>query len=52
MNCKITIGQTTKNELRKYGEKDSTWDQIIIDLLNHACLCDDYWNTKEWNVLP
>ena len=34
MRSKIEIRQKTKDELKKYGDKDSTWDQIIVDLLN------------------
>ena len=51
MNCYIGIRKSTKKELKKYGEKDSTWDQIIIELLNHACVCDNYWDEKEWTLL-
>lgn len=48
---KIPIRQETRDELKKYGDKDSTWDQIVAELLNHACLCDVYWNSREWKVL-
>ena len=48
---KIPIRKETRDELKKYGDKDSTWDEIVIDLLNHACVCDEYWNSKEWNLL-
>ena len=51
MDCKIVISQKTKNELKKYGDKDSTWDQIIVELLNHACVCDAYWDGKVWNLV-
>jgi hypothetical protein len=51
MKTKIEICQKTKDELKKYGNKDSTWDQIIIDLLNHVCICDKYWENKKWNLL-
>ena len=51
MRSKIEIQQKTKDELKKYGDKDSTWDQIIIELLNHVCVCDKYWENKKWNLL-
>ncbi|WP_299291799.1 hypothetical protein [Nitrosopumilus sp.] len=51
MTTKIEIRQTTKDELKKYGDKDSTWDQIIVDMMNHVCICDVYWGNKEWNLL-
>ncbi|MEC4848987.1 MAG: hypothetical protein RI100_07355 [Nitrosarchaeum sp.] len=51
MRSKIEIDQATKDEMKKYGEKDSTWDQIIRELVNHAAICDRYWEEKEWNVL-
>jgi len=51
MNTKIEIRQKTKDELKKYGYKDSTWDQIIVELLNHVCVCDNYWDGKVWNLL-
>ena len=51
MRSKIEIHQKTKDELKKYGDKDSTWDQIIIDLLNHVSVCDRYWENKKWNML-
>lgn len=51
MKTKVEICQKTKDELKKYGGKDSTWDQIIIDLLNHVCICNMYWENKKWNLL-
>lgn len=51
MRSKIEIHQKTKDELKKYGDKDSTWDQIIRDLLNHVSVCDKYWENKKWNML-
>ena len=51
MRSKIEIQQKTKDELKKYGDKDSTWDQIIVELLNHACVCDKYWDEKVWTLL-
>jgi len=51
MSAKIEIRQITKDELKKYGRKDSTWDKIITELLNHVCICDMYWENKEWNLL-
>ena len=51
MRTKIEIHQKTKDELKKYGDKDSTWDQIIVELLNHVCVCDKYWENKEWNLV-
>ena len=51
MKSKIEICKKTKDELKKYGDKDSTWDQIITDLLNHVSVCDRYWEDKEWNLL-
>jgi hypothetical protein len=51
MNSKIEIRHATRNELKKYGDKDSTWDQIIVGLINHVCTCDKYWEEREWNVL-
>ena len=51
MKTKIEIRQETKDELKKYGDKDSTWDQIVAGLVNHACACDRYWEEREWNVL-
>lgn len=46
MKSKIEICHKTKNELKKYGIKDSTYDKIINDLLAHAETCDIYWNSK------
>ncbi len=51
MDAKIEIRQKTKYELKKYGAKDYTWDQIIVELLNHVCICDKYWDEKVWNLL-
>ena len=51
MNTKIEIGSETKNELKKYGDKDSTWDQILVELLNHVAVCNMYWENKKWNLL-
>ena len=51
MKTKITIHKKTKDEWKKYGDKDSTWDQIVVKLLNHACLCDKYWDEEEWHLL-
>lgn len=48
---KIEIGQNTKDELKKYGGMGFTYNQIIVDLLNHACICDMYWMNKKWNFL-
>jgi len=47
MKSKIEIRKKTKSGLKKYGDKDSTWDQIIMDLLNHVSVCDRYWEDKE-----
>ena len=47
MNSKIEIRTKTKNQLKKYGDKDSTWDEIITDLLNHVSVCDRYWEDKQ-----
>lgn len=49
MKCKIEIRQNTKDELKKYGIKDSTYDEIICGLLMHAATCDMYWNSDENN---
>jgi len=51
VKSKIEIRKVTKDELKKYGVKDSTWDQIVVDLLNHACVCDIYWGEKTWSLL-
>lgn len=51
MKAKIEIHSKTKNELKKYGYKDYTWDQIIVELLNHVCVCDKYWDEKVWTLL-
>jgi len=51
MKTNIEIHPKTKNELKKYGDKDSTWDKIIVDLLNHVCICNIYWENKKWNLL-
>jgi len=47
MRSTIELCKKTKDELKKYGSKDSTWDQIIINLLNHVSVCDRYWEDKE-----
>ena len=51
MKSKVEIRKKTKDELKKYGDKDSTWDDIIVDLINHVSACDKYWDEKEWNQL-
>jgi hypothetical protein len=51
MGSPIEIRDSTKDELRKYGYKGSTWDQIIVELLNHVCVCNMYWENKKWNLL-
>ena len=47
MKSRIELNRKIKDELKKYGYKDSTWDQIIMDLLNHVHMCDRYWEDKD-----
>ena len=46
MTC-ISITRKTKNRLEKFGIKSSTWDSIIIELMNHVKKCDKFWVDKK-----
>lgn len=40
------ISRKTFDRLKKFGIKDSTWDSILNDLMDHADACDDWWNRE------
>lgn len=44
---KISIAKATREQLAKLGKKDSTWDDILKDLLDHCNICDNYWGNRE-----
>jgi len=42
----IRIGINTKKRLGKLGIKDSTYDSIISELLDHGHICDHFWSER------
>ncbi len=43
---KITITKETRERLIKFGFKNSTWDDIIKDLLKHCNICERFWENR------
>lgn len=42
----LTIDKSTKIRLAKFGFKNSTWVDILNDLMNHAENCDKFWENR------
>ncbi len=46
MKTTIAIKVETKKRIREFGIKNSTYDEIINDVLDHAEHCDRWWENK------
>lgn len=42
----LTIDKSTKIRLAKFGFKNSTWNTILKELMNHADRCDEFWEDR------
>ena len=42
----IQIKKTTKNRLSRHGNLGSTYEAVVIQLLDHAEKCDAWWVNK------
>ncbi|WP_179371555.1 hypothetical protein [Nitrosopumilus ureiphilus] len=45
--CKILISQKTIDRLREFGIMGSTYDSILNELMDHADVCDLWWNREQ-----
>lgn len=43
---RITVCKKTADRLKRFGIKDSTYDSIINDMMDHVDECDSWWNRK------
>ena len=46
-NETLPLRQKTKKRLAKFGNKLTTWDSILNELMNHANRCDRFWEDKQ-----
>ncbi len=42
----LTVSKRTRKRLTKFGNKNSTWDSILNELMNHAEQSDRYWECR------
>ena len=42
----LTVNKRTRKRLAKFGIKNSTWDSILNELMNHAEQSDRYWECR------
>ena len=47
MTLQIKVSPQTKVRLTRYGNLDSSFDSVIVELLDHADLCDKYWSERQ-----
>ena len=43
----IAVNQNTADRLKRYGIKDSTYDSILNNLMDHIDLCNVWYNKEE-----
>jgi len=39
----VEVSNHTKQELRNIGKKGMTYDEVVIDLIEHIKTCDEFW---------
>jgi len=42
----VTIRTKTKKRLAKFGNKLSSWDSIINEMIDHSESCDRWWENR------
>lgn len=42
----IPLKEKTINKLKKIGKSDQTYDDIVIELLDHCNICDCFWSDR------
>ena len=42
----IAVNQKTADRLKRFGIMGSTYDSILNDLMDHADVCDSWWNRE------